>query len=268
MKSAIVSLSIILVFTIFLASCKQPTADTPENVCTLTESEVPEIRGFRLGTSLAVIRNRLPEICPVSSNGFVKLALVPVSPTVINKVGNGFCSTDNKWSNINLTEHPEFEGVSRLELQFSDGYLSGMSVQYPDSTSDDLGKEFHKRIQESLGLSLWTNWEHKIEKPPDTDRLRLREIETNSLLCNKVLIRSSVLRFQYQKEIRDINNNIEDLNYTSIIYEPTLVVWRTKDVALSQSQKRLSEEQKAAEKTKADEELRQADKKRAEAFRP
>ncbi len=61
------ALSIILFSLFLLVSCNKVNVEKPENVCTLTPEQVPEVRGFRLGMSYDAVKQRFPGICPAKS---------------------------------------------------------------------------------------------------------------------------------------------------------------------------------------------------------
>jgi hypothetical protein len=155
-------LLLIVLFSFFLfASCKKAEVEKPENVCTLTAEQIPDVRGFQLGMPYDVIKERFPSICNYSNDA--KITIKPYKGSAEN--------TPNIVSNcesVNVENYPELEGIT-------------------DKTTDESFRyTFQNKTEELLGTNKFTNWEY-VTNILEPNRKAV-ELEGKMLTCNKVFI--------------------------------------------------------------------------------
>lgn len=245
----------ILTITVFSLSCHQ-NLEKPENVCTLTLEQIPEVRGFRLGMKYYEVKNKFADFC--ESNEFVKnVSNETVRSITIKlyqdydkgKYTNGKCSltgSDNKYLNysLNIAHFPDYEGVDEINLAFEDSKVSNIKIAYELTRDSQLVKTFEDKTINALGLSQWTNWE--IER-----KERLSYVK--SLLCNHVKISLSA---------EDISSRADSL------YEMYVQIEKSDKIALTKSQKEEIENQKKQEETLSNENLKLKEKETRDTFKP
>lgn len=247
----------ILAIPVFSLSC-HTSPEKPENVCTLTPEQIPEIRGFRLGMKNDEVRNNFADFC--ESNESVKripsekivsiyIYLDTANKGKIEKQGNGKCLligyNDNSLSyTLNRTSFPDYEGINEINLAFEDSKVSKIKIAYELTKDEQLVKVFEDKVVNIFGLSQWTNWEMERKE-------RLSYVK--SLLCNHVKISLSA---------EDISSRADSL------YQMYVQVEKSDKIAFTKSQKEEIENQKKQEETLRNENLKLKEKEARDTFKP
>lgn len=265
--------SIFLFFTVLFSlciftSCKQFKTEEPkvENVCTLTSEQTPEVRGFQLGMTFEQIVNKYPRLCKLPQ----ETPLFDINITFyINPSGKEDKLKDCSQYNgllLSFNEYPEFKGVENIDLKITKNRLTSIEIKYESTTDENLANEFSNKTKDSLGLATWSNWETKNEEKVSRDYglLTTTKIEKNQLLCNRVIFRTEIEKRHFSKIYESDNRNI----FYENLFTPSLFIYETEEVSISESQKKQLEEQKRLERKNAVDLKKEEDKKKSETFNP
>jgi hypothetical protein len=199
---------LVILFCIFIiSSCKKP-----ENLCTLTPEQAPEIRGIKLGMSYDEISEKFRIKCNLAENSISRddalsesykkdyLSLNRYRMSVDNVDYNNQGSSkefqeDLKGADVgcfgkgnfiigfNPAKFPELEGINSFSLSFDERkVLSGIRVMY----ANKLGGYTFAELKDSLDLSKFTNWE--VRKEDDVKDV----VSRGTLLCNNLIIKPQI----------------------------------------------------------------------------
>jgi hypothetical protein len=262
-------LFIIILFSFLITtSCSQPKTEElkPENVCTLTPEQAPEVRGFRLGMTLEQVVNKYPRLCKMPE----KTPQFDVNITFyVNQSDKEELLKDCAQYNgllLNVNNYPELKGVENIDLKIIKNRLSSIKIKYDSSTDENFTKEFTNKIKDSLGLSAWTNWEtQNKEESSNTDGTRVStKTENNQLLCNRVIIKTETSKSHFSNIYPSDNRK----RLYDTVYQASLFLYDSDEVAISESQKNHLEEQKRIDRQNAVEQKKAEDKNKTETFKP
>ena len=109
--------------------------------CLLTIEQSPELRGFRLGMTVAQISQRYP-----------RLFIFPA-----NDIGEQRAIFDPSIATIGSEDSTDFTNVRTIELAFLDSQLTSVKVTYDGSVRFQNQRDFLSRV--ATGLNLPNNWE-------------------------------------------------------------------------------------------------------------
>jgi len=225
---------IFLILSLLLfTSCKK--AEEPENVCTLTAEQLPDVRGFQIGMSYDAIKQRFPNICDYANDDSLKIR--PYKGSAENNP-----SAVRKCEHVNIENYPELEGISEISLGVKNKHVIGIGIGYDKTTDKNFRYTLQNKIEDLLGLSNFTNWKH-VSNVLEPNRKAV-ELEAKMLTCNKVFISAGTNK--------DVSTSL---------YAPFLVIGKTEDTAITKAQ---------AEKEKMDAENQKKaeDQKKRETFKP
>jgi len=121
--------------------------------CTKPLNQAPELRGFRLGTSVNEIQNRFPGFPQLSPDEF-GLAKVIIQAT---NIPEAVLPAGDNYVLVSVSRYPEIGGTDRIILKFVDGKIASIKVYYPDDIKWSSVDEFVKKTSESLDLP--NGWE-------------------------------------------------------------------------------------------------------------
>lgn len=162
-----------LAFTLsamLLSGCKS------NRPCTVPLKQSPELRGFRLGMSLADIQQRLSGFPSVSANQ-IGVATVEISNDYLHNaldrryVRGPVGDIEDVVSFISAAPFPAFKEVKHVELELLDGKLIKIGIYYRDDVKWKSGGEFRQKTAEALKLD--GDWDTK-------------DGNSGSMLCNVV----------------------------------------------------------------------------------
>jgi hypothetical protein len=115
--------------------------------CTTTVAEVSDLRGFKVGMSLDEVSKRFPGIQPHPSYDHPEISSrIEINP----RSGSGY-STKGTY-NADVAQHPELEGVQKVELQFIENSIASVRVTYNDTHDMNFGDTFFPKLTSSLNL--------------------------------------------------------------------------------------------------------------------
>ena len=143
-------------------------ACTVNRPCTVKMEQSPELRGFRLGMSIADIQKRFPGFPSVSANQF-GLATVEVSSMYVRNVLDKPVG-ENIISLVSASTFPELKELKHVELKLLDGRLIEITVYYPNDIRWKSTDEFVQKTGEALKLD--GSWQ-KIGKDDEYSEVRL-----------------------------------------------------------------------------------------------
>ncbi len=203
----------IILFTLFLiTSCNKGDVEKPENVCTLTPEQAPEVRGFRLGMPYRDVVERFHIDCPRDLNKYnqpgylhrnVKHSIVIRNVEQLNSSStkerekhnlNGsdtgcFSYLLQNVIGFNPTKFPELEGIEFLRLSFDEReLLVNIDAVYSSKTGKKLALP---ELIDSLDLSKWTNWYFENEQKDGALSFDSQE-SLGTLLCNGLVIEANI----------------------------------------------------------------------------
>lgn len=154
-------------------------ASTPlEANCTSNQIRDVELRGFRLGMSLEVIKKRIPNLKMQSSDqfGYARVRILP---------------------GINLTriqsDRLDLKGVSAASLDFLDNHLTDIYMLYDNSIKWNDADEFISRISEALKIP--NRWE------PFRENESFRIGNLKSLKCGPFYFVAGITIVNYYKKL-------------------------------------------------------------------
>lgn len=237
----------IILSSLFLfASCNKRDVEKPENVCTLTPEQLPELRGFRLGISYDAIKERFPRLCSATKD--TKFQFGKLYPTYkydswvqfYTYPSTGYNPPDalSKCEFVAIENHPELAGIGAVEIAFEKGVARRIYIEYEKNNDKEFWNTFRLKTQELLGLREFTNWNTVSDISGD------KKIDGREMLCNKLDIQ------------------IGNLNYPQYSnYFPYLIIEDSEKIAITKAQQ--AQERQAAEVQKKAE-----DQKKRETFKP
>jgi hypothetical protein len=130
---------------------RQPNSKSAEQ-CTLTLSQAPELRGFRLGMDVQQLTTQFPEIKinPADEFGFNEITL-EFNPGPV--YGGYDVLMEGKVSaSINRMKFQGFDGVKYIEIKALDGHIFFLKIRYDDTVKWNDIDEYVKQISSSLNL--------------------------------------------------------------------------------------------------------------------
>ncbi|HEV2705660.1 MAG TPA: hypothetical protein VGV59_07020 [Pyrinomonadaceae bacterium] len=143
--------------------------------CTVKMEQSPEVRGFRLGMSMADIQKRFPGFPDVAANQFgvatVKISSVYVRNVLDKPIGEDVVSF------VSAAPFPDLNELKHVELKLLDGHLREITVFYPNDIKWKSADEFVQKTGAALKLN--GSWQ-KVGNDSDYS-------ETRSLRCGEVL---------------------------------------------------------------------------------
>ena len=149
--------------------------------CSLDLAHAPELRGFRLGTTLAQLRTRFPMIpeAPPSQLGRTTISIDPASmaadinPTPSYLSGAVFLV-------VNSSKYPELVGTTRTNLELVDGRLASIEILYSNDVKWTSIDEFLKTVAD--GLHLDGSWK-KVGEDNEYSQHRSMTCQTLSIMA-------------------------------------------------------------------------------------
>lgn len=138
---------------------KEPISSAREVTCPLTLTQAPELRGFRLNMNIEQVQARIPGLIikPANALGVAEVILkfFDPSPEIPNRkdVSNSGLDTE---SHINRSKFSGFDDVHTIHLEFLDGRLFFIRINYKYLAKWRNLDEFVMRISEPLHLP--ANW--------------------------------------------------------------------------------------------------------------
>ena len=152
--------------------------------CTRSLEQAPDLRGFRVGTTLSQIQNRFPGFPNLTPNEFglskVILNVNPMAEEAVNPYSVGHVL-------VSASRYPELLGTDRIILEFVDGRLAKIKVFYPKDIKWHSVAEFVQRTSETLNLP--DGW----NTPNSTEDYR-------SVYCNGFFVRAGIDNEKYDEE--------------------------------------------------------------------
>ena len=118
--------------------------------CTRSLEQAPDLRGFRLGTTLSQIQNRFPGVPNLTANEFgsgkftINVTSMP-GPETVKPSGGGYVL-------VSASRYPELLGTDRIILELVDGRLAKITVLYPKDLKWRSVDEFVQKTAETLNL--------------------------------------------------------------------------------------------------------------------
>jgi hypothetical protein len=124
---------------------KKPPPDSTKRPCAGVKVGSLELRGFRLGMSLAEVKARIPD-------------LITTRPNRLGESRSFTLVRTNKY----LSRNETLKGVSSISLEYLDGHVSYVAMLYDDSLKWESGDEFAGQVAASLGLpSEWSRYDYE-----------------------------------------------------------------------------------------------------------
>ncbi len=182
MKSVIIKFLVACVFVIgfkFPSLCQtlSMTSDEDKSTCSLTLSQSPQLRGFRLGMTLAQVQAILPK--PKHFLNFATKPSIEYGEFGVTEISLAFLEADGVFEIIRSTNpivgdkyekrdivkdvegqyrvrkdiFPNFNGVQYIRLFFFENRISNIYITYDQSTKFYSMEDFTSSIAKSLNLS-------------------------------------------------------------------------------------------------------------------
>ena len=155
---------IALVFALCVISgvSGQSRVSEPEtaSVCTLKLEQAPEVRGFKLGMTIAQVKTQYPrlEVPKPNKYGLAQLLLEFVPSDL--SMRKGMVTLENS-TLVSTHNYPEFQGLRYATFRFFDDKIYFIELQYDGKTKWRDIDEFAERI--SISLKLPREWEEMQE---------------------------------------------------------------------------------------------------------
>lgn len=182
MKSVIIKFLVACVFVIgfkFPSLCQtlSMTSDEDKSTCSLTLSQSPQLRGFRLGMTLAQVQAILPK--PKHFLNFATKPSIEYGEFGVTEISLAFLEADGVFEIIRSTNpgvgdkyekrdivkdvegqyrlrkdiFPNFNGVQYIRLFFFENRISNIQLIYDQSTTFYSMEDFTSSIAKSLNLT-------------------------------------------------------------------------------------------------------------------
>jgi len=155
------TLSLLIIASQLACSTKQP--------CTVNLADSPELRGFKLGMSLAEIQKKFPGFPEVRANQF-GLTTVEMDIDYDNNLLNQEVDTSNfslrdtldqkieMISQLKLSDYPQLSNIKHIKLILVDNKVVRIVIFYPNDLKWKNSDEFLRQVNESLKLDgTWEN---------------------------------------------------------------------------------------------------------------
>ncbi|HJP92884.1 MAG TPA: hypothetical protein VJ875_13080 [Pyrinomonadaceae bacterium] len=157
-------------FEKFLARTPHPAPQslTPPSNCDLTVAQAPALRGFRLGQSLTDVLARFRSVhtseilsnanaAPKTTRSLLDVIFSTYYALTAQTPAAGHKLTEN-WNEVLADSRffPDFEGVSKLHLEFIEQQLIAIRVEYKNDIRWQTNDEFVAASATALGLA--TQW--------------------------------------------------------------------------------------------------------------
>jgi hypothetical protein len=253
-------LAFIVVFlSVFLGCDASSTRSQPEQVCTLTADQIPEIRGLRLGMPRQEIDSSYPNAFQISNSlssheedlGLKEFnQLFPFAADKERHLKVYRASSGSSSQSLDADKYPRFEGIWSLMLTFVDDRLEVITMDYVQSTDPEFPKVFRQRTLESLGLTSFTNWTNGKNIDSSLDSFSQVETVRDTLMCDGLEVSLQT----WSSEGPNINSS----------YKPLLQIKNRGRILKAETERALAEEKRRLEQ----EQRQDADQKRTETFTP
>lgn len=138
----------LLIFTFAVAVLCACHRDEP---CTVQYEQSPELRGFRLGMSVADIQSRFPGF-PTPDANDLGLSTVEISDRYSSNSPKRQTG-DMVMNFVNASLYPELNQLKFAELKLLDGKLIEVTVFYPNDLKWESADEFARKTGEALKLN-------------------------------------------------------------------------------------------------------------------
>lgn len=259
-------LVITVLSALLLTSCNSQPSKV-DNLCSLTNEQFPEVRGFRIGMTLEQILQKYPTLCKSDetvSNSvlIIKTSYQDLPPVVVTDSEDKSYTSDTIQRCLSQTrildpkEHPELNGIYKIKLTIKENRLTDLIVKYGKTEDMTFFNSFHQKVKETLGITEWSNWETSEKTNSKFDKFSLRtESKLHTLQCNKL-------------QVSIVTETSSIVGFPSYTYTTYLQLSENTDVAKTENQKRDFEKQKQnQEQAERDKKLEEERKKR-EDFKP
>lgn len=174
-KTASISLLNFLIFLLVIPG----QLGCSNNKCELDLEHAPDVRGFRLGTSLDTIRSRFPDLPDIIPNqlGLTRI-VIENGPMREGAERQSPPQSNTAVAFVDTSRYPEFSGARRTRVDLVDNHVASIEAVYTDAAKWKSLEEFLKSVAEELKVKgVWkkTGEDHEY-------------MQARSIACNNFIV--------------------------------------------------------------------------------